>query len=76
MLHFWRHDNQTNFSVVRVLETQLTRDLPFAFLVALTDPSRPVDERNKLIIGIFLLVMEIALAFAGILYYMMRFKGQ
>ncbi|KAG7331927.1 hypothetical protein KOW79_003761 [Hemibagrus wyckioides] len=35
----------------------------------------PVDQRNKLIIGIFFLVLGIALAVAGFLYYMLGSKG-
>ncbi|XP_026801473.3 H-2 class II histocompatibility antigen, E-S beta chain [Pangasianodon hypophthalmus] len=38
------------------------------------DPPLPVAERNKLIIGIFLLVLGIVLAVAGFLYYMLRAK--
>ncbi|KAK3566121.1 hypothetical protein QTP86_026024, partial [Hemibagrus guttatus] len=34
----------------------------------------PVDQKNKLIVGIFLLVLGIALAVAGFLYYMLRSK--
>ncbi|XP_058246704.1 class II histocompatibility antigen, B-L beta chain-like isoform X2 [Hemibagrus wyckioides] len=36
----------------------------------------PVDQKNKLIIGIFLMVLGIALAVAGFLYYMLMSKEQ
>lgn len=39
-------------------------------------PSLPVDQRNKLIIGIFLLVLGMVLAIAGFLYYMLGSKGR
>lgn len=41
-----------------------------------TDPPFPVEERNKLIIGIFFLVFGIVLAVTGFFYYMLRAKGQ
>ncbi|MCJ8735475.1 hypothetical protein PDJAM_G00247620 [Pangasius djambal] len=40
------------------------------------EPPLPVAERNKLIIGIFLLVLGIFLTIIGFLYYMLRAKGQ
>ncbi|KAF4070150.1 hypothetical protein AMELA_G00296730 [Ameiurus melas] len=43
-------------------------------LISTWDPALPVDERNKLIIGIFFLVLGIVSAVAGFLYYMLRCK--
>ncbi|KAF5895816.1 MHC class II beta chain, partial [Clarias magur] len=44
-------------------------------LIHTWDPPLPVEERNKLIIGISLLVFGIILAVTGFFYYMLRAKG-
>ncbi|KAF4070300.1 hypothetical protein AMELA_G00284130 [Ameiurus melas] len=44
-------------------------------LISTWEPSLPLDQKNKLIIGIFLLVLGMVLAIAGFLYYMLRCKG-
>lgn len=46
------------------------------FHVTFTERHLPEDQRNKLIIGIFLMVLGIVLAVVGFLYYMLRSKGQ
>ncbi|XP_046728209.1 class II histocompatibility antigen, B-L beta chain-like isoform X2 [Silurus meridionalis] len=43
-------------------------------LIYTWDPPFPVDKRNKLIIGIFFLILGIVLAVSGCLYYLLRSK--
>ncbi|KAI5624093.1 hypothetical protein C0J50_16387, partial [Silurus asotus] len=45
-------------------------------LIHTWDPLFPVDEQNKLIIGIFFLILGIVLAVSGCLYYLLRSKSE